>query len=143
MTYVQETRRAAVVDLPISLPQAELRRGNELLLASAPLALGQRLSVRVLTLTVLKILSSGSAPDRINTPQGLCSVGVYVGEMLCTPLCLVVAGQVGTAALNAFAPHDFVTPGVYTVRAFNNTGRVIGKAADLSICATGVLKLYQ
>jgi hypothetical protein len=142
MTYVQESRRNTVVDMPVSLPQTELRRGNELLLASVPLALGQRLSVRALTLSLLKILSSGSAPDRINTPQGLCSVGVYVGEMLCTPLCLVVAGQVGTAALNAFAPREFVTPGLYTVRVFNNTGRVTGHAVDLSVTATGVLKLY-
>src|ERR1051326_8151685 len=130
MTFVHESRYASVIDLPVALPQTEVRRGNAIRVAGITLEPGQRLEIRNFTLNLIRVLSPGVVSDRINTPQGLCSFGLYFGSMLCTPMLLVVAKQVGAVTLNGFVSHSFVTPGYYSAVVFNNTGRAATGAVD-------------
>lgn len=138
MAYVNTARFAKSVTLPISLPQTELRRGRSLRVASLTLRGGERLELRSLTLQVLKILTPGPLPIYTNTALGAASVGLYLGEALTSPIAWAFVGSVGTASTNPFNVRRVVTPGLYTVIISNNTSNL-----DLSVCATGCVRLYS
>lgn len=141
-SYVRQSRRDRVIDIPVSTPQLELRRGSVLRLASVSLQPNEVLVLRALTLTVLAQLNPENVSDTLNTPQGLCSVGVYSGSMVSTPLALISTPAAGTVSMNPFRERKLVNPGLYTVILVNNTGRTVSQSADISVCVTGTLKLY-
>jgi hypothetical protein len=147
--YITPERYATIANLPVSLPEAELRRGAYIQLAVFKLAPTQKAAIRVLALTVTKILTPGVIPDNINSTFGLATVGIYgpinliYGCMLCSPIVSVSVGGVGTAALNPYTNHVIDTPGVYVAAVFNNTGRTSDYAIDMSVCVTGVVKFFK
>ena len=57
--YITPYRLGRILDVPISLPQTELRTNQTIEIAAIPLALGQRMTVQSLTVTVVRILTPG------------------------------------------------------------------------------------
>lgn len=147
--YITPERYAAIANLPICLPETELRRGSYVQASVFKLAPTQKASIRLLSLTITRILTPGVIPDNVNSSYGLASVGIYgpisliYGYMLCSPIISVSVGGVGTAMLNPYTSHEISTPGIYVAAVFNNTGRVAQYAVDLSVCVTGVVKFYK
>ena len=142
-TYITTERYASIADMPICLPQTELRRGSSVTIATFKLEEGQRASIRFMDMNVLRILTPGVTPDRINSTYGICYVGVFAGYMAASPSVTVSTDRVGTASLNAGCESVIASPGVYTVKLINNTGKTAAAGLDLSICVTGVVKIYE
>lgn len=134
---VTATRLARSFDLPVTLGQTELRSYKNIQLAQVALTQGQQLVMRALTLHVLKLLTPNILPDVTNSGLGMCSVGVYFGSMLTSPLAYVRVNNAGVSLLNPYTVHTFATPGIYTVIISNNTSN-----CDLSVCVTGAFKFY-
>lgn len=141
-TYISAARYSGIVDLPISLPETELRRSVDLQIASFRLSSGQRAVVRLLNLNVLKVLTPGVIADTVNSPYGWCYVGLFAGRMASSPFVYVATSQIGITQLNLFSEYIVASPGVYTVRVVNNTGKVFQNAMDFSVAVTGVIKFY-
>lgn len=141
-TYISKDRYAAILDLPICLPETELRRSVDLEIASFGLALGQRAVIRFLNLNVLKVFTPGVIADTVNSPFGWCYAGVFSGRMAASPIAYVSTAQIGNTQLNLFQEVVLASPGVYTVRIINNTGKVFQTAMDFSVAVTGVIKFY-
>ena len=141
-TYISTARYANIVDLPICLPETELRRSVDLQIASFRLNNGQRAVIRLLNLNVLKVFTPGIIADVINSPFGWCYVGVFAGRMASSPFVYVATAQIGITQLNLFSEFIIASPGIYTVRVVNNTGKVATSAMDFSVAVTGVIKFY-
>ena len=142
-TYVTPERYASISDVPISLPQTELRRGSFIHIASFRLSAGQKAVLRVLDMNVLNVLTPGVSPDQINASFGWCYVGVFAGHMASSPFVYVSTSQVGLVGLPTTCDKVIASPGIYTVQLVNNTGRTFDKAIDLAVCVTGVIKIYE
>jgi len=127
----------------VTLPQTELRRGNATQLARFDLVAGEAVELRYLVLNVLRILTPGAVPDYVNAGFGLATVGLYSGSMLCSPLVAITSTTVGATMLNPALPRRVSTPGSYHVRLFNNTGRTVAGAVDLSLVVTGALRIFR
>jgi hypothetical protein len=146
--YITPNRFASIGDMGISLPQTELRRGSILQIASFKLEGVQKAMIRVMNLNIVKVLTPGVIPDIINSSFGICTVGVYGpmntwnGNMVCSPIIHVTSAGLGVATLNPFTDNSIVSPGIYFVAVFNNTGRVADSAIDLSVSVTGQIKIY-
>jgi hypothetical protein len=146
--YITPDRFNGIGDMGICLPQTELRRGTILQIASFKLAKSQRAMIRVLNLNLISILTPGVVPDIVNSSFGIVSVGVYGpintwnGNLICSPIIRVTGGGLGVATLNPFTDNSIVTPGIYVVAVFNNTGRSAASAIDLSVSVTGQVKFY-
>lgn len=142
-TYITPDRYAAIVTIPICLPETELRRGVILPIASFRLDAGQRASLRVLDMNILKVLTPGVVPDNINSSFGWCYTGVFCGIMAASPFITVASSQVGITGLKSCCERIIASPGVYTVQIVNNTGKTYEMAIDLSVSVTGAIKIYQ
>ncbi|MHC4332506.1 MAG: hypothetical protein ACYSUV_02000 [Planctomycetota bacterium] len=148
-SYITPDRFSAVANLPISLPQVELRRGSSIQLAEFRLTVGQFAIVRLLNLNVIKVLNPGTVPDIVNSSFGVASAGVYGpinswgGHMLCSPIIRVTSAGIGVASLNPYSEHIIGSPGLYVVQVFNNTGRTFDFALDMAVSVTGVIKFYS
>ena len=140
--YVSAQRFAAVGSLPVSLPETELRRGSIITVATFALAAGQRASVRLLTLNILRATATQSSPDAINSPFGWAAVGLYAGSIVTSPLLYVAGSQIGVTATDPYQDCAIVTPGNYSVRVFNNTGLTGQTAVDLAVSVTGMIRFY-
>jgi len=143
MSYVTASQFDRAGQMFLALPQAELRRGNAVRLADFELLRGDVAELRYLTLSVLRILTTGAVPDYINSSLGLATVGLYSGSMLCAPLVSLTASTVGTFMLNPNQTRQITTPGSYNVRLFNNTGRTVAGAVDLSVVVTGSIRIFR
>jgi hypothetical protein len=142
-TYITSERYASILDLPICLPETELRRGTVVQIASFKLTAGQVAAVRFLNLNVLHVLTPGVVPDAINSAYGWCYAGVFAGHMVASPFIVVASSQVGSTSLNSAEENLVASPGLYTVLVANNTGKLYDFAIDLLVCVTGVIKIYQ
>jgi hypothetical protein len=136
--YVTPSRLARTIELPISMAQTELRRGEVIQIAKAMIDQGQTLEMRMLTLNLVRVLTFGQIPVYLNSAFGLCSVGLYFGPMISSPLAYVKITTNGTAMLNPYKRKVMKSPGVYRILIANNTSNL-----DLSVCATGSMKFYQ
>ena len=136
--YVTTQRYAKTAALPVSLTQTELRRAKSIAVTSWSLERGERMELSNLTLHVVKILTPGPLPVYTNTALGACSVGLYFGNTLTSPLAWASIGTVGVATVNPFAVYRVATPGLYTVIVSNNTSNI-----DLSACVTGSIRLFR
>ena len=134
--FVTATRYARCASVPVSAAQTELRAGKTLLVTRVRLERGQRLELRSLNLALLAVLNPDSTPVFLNSALGLCSVGLYHGTMISSPLAYTFS-QGGATSTNPFSPCVVETPGTYDIILSNNTSNT-----DLSVAATGVLKLY-
>lgn len=143
MPYITTHQFDGAGHLFTCLPQTELRRGNSVRLASFDLVAGEAVELRYLVLSVIRLLTPGAVPDEINSGFGLATVGLYMGSMLSAPLVALPAVAVGAVMLNPLAPRRMTTPGSYEVRLFNNSGRTVPGAVDISVSVTGVLKIYR
>jgi hypothetical protein len=141
-TYITTERYAAIADVPVCLPETALRRGNVVQISSFRLSHGQTAVVRLIDLNVVKVLNPGVVPDAINSSFGWCYAGVFAGRMAASPFISVSASQVGVTGLHPFCEKIISSPGLYTVMVVNNTGKVYTSALDLSVCVTGVIKIY-
>jgi len=141
-TYISADRYATIADLPVCLPETGLRRGNVVQVAVFDLKAGQRAVIRVMDLNVLKVLTPGIVPDAINSSFGWCYAGVFSGFMASSPFISVSAAQVGITSMNSCCERIITSPGLYTVKIVNNTGKTADKAIDLAVCLTGVIKIY-
>ena len=147
--YITPDRYDSVVTLPISLAETELRRGSIIQASVFYLKPAQRASVRVLTLSVLKMLTPGVVPDEVNSTCGVVTAGIYGplvsrnGHMPCSPVIKLASSGIGTAFLNPYCDHAIVTPGIYVVQVFNNTGKIYSTAVDVTVCLTGSIKFYS
>jgi len=89
-----------------------------------------------LTLAVISILTPGVVPAFLNTAMNACSVGLYRGTMLTSPLAYASFTNM-TSTTNPFSSCVIETPGTYTLIVSNNTDNT-----DLSVTATGSIKIY-
>lgn len=135
--YVTPTRFWRVMDIPISFPQTELRRGKFIHIAQMPVELNQHLLLRILAIHVVKNLTPGVVPTYATTSLGTCSVGLYYGSTLTAPLAVAYVTNLGISNSNPFRTARCLSPGVYTVIVSNNTTNM-----DFSVSATGSAKLY-
>ena len=135
--FITRTRRANVLDLPISMAHTELRRGETLQIAQVQITLNQILELRALTLNVVRVLTFGAIPSYLNSAFGLCSVGLYFGPMISSPIAYVKITTNGAALMNPYARKIIRSPGIYNVIVANNTNNM-----DIAVCATGSMKFY-
>jgi len=133
--FITSNRFARSLNLPLSFAQTELRSGKAVVISEIKLELHQRLELRTLTLAVIAVLTPGVIPVALNTALGLCSVGLYRGNMLTSPLGYTMFTN-QTSTLNPFSPCIVETPGTYKVIVSNNTSNT-----DLSVTATGALRI--
>ena len=141
--YMSPERYSQVVDLPICLPETELRRASTIQISSFTLAAGQRAVLRCLNMNVLRVLTPGVEPDLINSAYGWVYVGVFAGYMAASPFVVVASSQVGLNELYPNSEKIIASPGTYSVKLVNNTGRTYDKAVDLAVCVTGTIKFYR
>lgn len=134
--FVTTNRYARVIDLPLCMSQTELAAGKQIYIARIPVALHQRVEIKSLTLAVLAILTPGVVPVYLNTAMQLCSVGLYRGPMITSPLCYAAFTD-ETATTNPFSTCVIETPGTYNVIVSNNTTNT-----DLSVLVTGNAKFF-
>lgn len=137
MTFLTAQQFKRVITVPACLPQTELYRGQSLVVATWQLQHGQKILLRSLSLTVLRVLNPGPVPTYANTALGAASVGFYLDGALTSPLALASVRTVGTATANPFAVCTVRTPGRYTVTVANNTHNL-----DLAVCVTGGFRVY-
>ena len=133
---ITTSRYARTLDLPISFAQTELRSGKAITITQIPLAQGQRLELRSLTIVLAAVLTPGVVPVYLNSFLHLCSVGLYRGPMLCSPLAHAVVSD-GASTTNPFAPCVIETAGTYSIIVSNNTNNT-----DMAVIATGSAKIY-
>lgn len=134
--FVTPGRFDRSLDLPISLPQTELRRGKQILVATIALSAGQQIWLRSLTLHVIRNLTPGPLPVLVNTVLGPVSAGLLFGSAVTAPLASVRQDTEGASCLNPFTPAICATPGVYSVVLSNNTSNI-----DYSVVLTGSAKI--
>lgn len=142
-TYILSSRYASIADVPICLPETTVRRGGVVQIASFKLSLGQRAVIRLLDLSIVRILTPGVVPDIINSSYGWCYAGVYAGYMVASPFVAVASSHVGTTSHPSCCEKIIASPGLYTVKVVNNTGKTADSAIDMSVCVTGVIKIYE
>jgi len=136
--YVTYARSKTIYDLPIQLPQTELRRGRIITAGKIQISLGQVMRVRLFTLHLINIITPDSVPDIFSNALGLASAGVYLGPMVCSSGLLMRASAPGIVAFNSFQYRDFSTPGVYSFIVSNNTSNI-----DMTVALTGVAKIFN
>ena len=136
--FITTQRYSTAFDVPIALPQTELRRGRYINCGQVRLTLGQTLRVRCLNLHLVNIITATATPHSFSTALGIVSAGIYLTPMMCSSACLLVAKSPGIISLNSFAYRDFSTPGTYYFTVSNNTTNV-----DVSVALTGTVKLLN
>lgn len=136
--YITPGRYAQTFDIPISLPQTELRRGRYIIVGQIQLALGQAMRIRCLNLHLVNIITPTAVPATFNTALGIVSAGIFLGPMFCSSAALLSSSSPGIISMNPFQFQDFATPGLYTVVVSNNTSNV-----DVSVLLTGVAKILS
>lgn len=136
--FVTNERFQTIYDLPIQLPQTELRRGRYMFFGAVSLVLGQVLRLRCFNLHLINIITPESTPNIFSTPLGLVSAGVFMSPMLCSSGALVKCSSPGVIGLNNFQYQDFAVPGTYYFGVSNNTRNV-----DITVAVTGVAKIFN
>lgn len=135
--FITPSRFERILNLPISMAQTELRRGKTLSIAQVTLEQGQVLEMRALSLHLVRLLTFGEIPEYLNSALGLCSVGLYFGPMISSPISYTKVTTTGATATNPYVRKRVRCPGVYNVLVSNNTSNI-----DMSICATGAMTIY-
>ena len=140
--YVTETRNAKVIDLPFGCPQTELRRGDSLVIAVFKLATAQKLTFKVLQLTLVRVLTAGS-PSPVATELGLIYVGLYGGGFgvdrpAGMPMAYLSLNGPGTSVMNPGAPVVAAAKDTYELVAVNNTSNM---DYDISVVGSAGLVL--
>ena len=136
--YITTQRFGTTFDVPIQLPQTELRRGRYINCGQVRLTLGQTMRVRSFNLHLISILTATALPSIFSSSLGIVSAGIYTSPMMCSSACLLSAQSPGLISLNTFAYRDFSTPGIYYFTVSNNTSNV-----DITVALTGVVKLLN
>jgi hypothetical protein len=136
--YVRYNRYQTIYDLPISLPQTELRRGRFIVIGTVNLTLGMTMSVRCFNLHLVNLVSPGATPNVFSTSAGLVCAGVFTSPMLCSGEILMKLLSPGIVGFNSFQRKDFGTPGIYYFMVSNNTTNI-----DFTVCVTGVAKIFS
>lgn len=136
--FVTPSRYQTIYDMPIQLPQMELRRGRFIVLGAVQLVLGQVMRVRCFNLHLISIITPNVTPNIFSTPLGLVSAGIFTSPMLCSGGILMRCVAPGVVGFNPFAYRDFATPGNYYFGVSNNTSNV-----DLTVALTGVAKIIN
>lgn len=136
--YVTGDRFQTIYDLPIQLPQTELRRGRFMVFGAITLVLGQVMRVRCFNLHVVNLITPENTPNIFNTPLGLVSAGIFTSPMLCSGGVLISSSSPGVVGFNNFQYRDFAVPGTYFFGISNNTSNI-----DLTVALTGVAKIIN
>lgn len=138
MSYLTNPQFELIQTHPIALPQTELRRQKTIQVATIPLALGQVLELRSLTVHLIAILTPGVNPVLENTSLGLISAGLYFGSSMTTGgIALVTASAPGASSYHPIQPVRVTAPGVYKVFVTNNSSNV-----DVSALVTGSARIF-
>src|SRR5258706_11987647 len=98
--FVTDERYQAIYDLPIALPQTELRRGRFMPFGAVRIVLGQVMRVRCFSLHLINIITPDNNPDIFSTPLGLASAGVFMSPMLCSGAVLMRCAAPGVVGFN-------------------------------------------
>ena len=136
--FVTTDRYQTIYDLPIQLPQTELRRGRYMVFGAVRLVLGQVMRVRCFNVHLINIITPDNTPNIFNTSLGLVSAGVFTSPMLCSGSVLMKCFAPGVTGFNSFQYQDFGTPGIYYFAVSNNTSNI-----DLTVAVTGVAKIFN
>lgn len=136
--FVTEDRFQTIYDLPIQLPQMELRRGRFIVFGAITVTLGQVIRVRCFNLHLINIITPESTPNIFSTPLGLVSAGIFTSPMLCSSGVLMRTSSPGVVGFNNFQYRDFAVPGTYYFGVSNNTSNI-----DLTVAVTGVAKIIN
>lgn len=136
--YVTGERFQTIYDMPIQLPQMELRRGRYIIAGTIKIGLGQVMRIRCFNLHLVALLTPDDTPDIFNTPLGIVSAGIYNSPMVCSSGVLLHTLSPGVVGFNSFQYRDYATPGTYSFIVSNNSRNV-----DLSVSMTGVAKIIN
>jgi len=136
--FVTNERFQTIYDLPIQLPQTELRRGRYIVSGAISIVLGQILRVRCFNLHLINIITPENTPNIFSTSLGLVSAGVFTSPMLCSAGVLMKCSSPGVVGFNNFQYRDFAVPGTYYFGVSNNTRNV-----DVTVAMTGVAKIIN
>jgi len=136
--FVTTQRFGTTFDVPIALPQTELRRGRYINCGQIRLTLGQIMRVRCLNLHLVSIITATALPDIFSTSLGIVSAGIYLSPMMCSSACLLTMQAPGVMSMNSFSYKDYATPGIYYFTVSNNTTNV-----DITVALTGAVKLLN
>jgi hypothetical protein len=134
---------AGMSDIPISLPQTEVRAGDSLVVCSVKLLLGQELRLGYVAAQLVKI-SPGTA-TKINTSLGLVYVGIFAGgfdtlrTQSGTPVNYLSFSGPRVSVLSPYNQRNFLGPDVVEVVVVNNTSNL---SMDLSVIGAARLFIY-
>lgn len=135
--YVTDQRLSRTLNLPISLPETELRAGKSILVCTLTLVDGQCMHINSLTLKIVQLLTVGVLPVKIYDAYGIASVGVYPSGSDATPIAYASSNDNTPYTSNPFCRHTIDGPGSYDVVVRNNTSNI-----NLAVNATGTAKIH-
>jgi len=141
--HVTETRLKSIINLHAALPQADLRRGDSIIISSTKLALGESLQIGWLGLQIIKINLSEQTPTRIINSLGFVFAGFYMGSFdplrrpSGLPTNFVSLSGPNVKLMSPFTKRSFAGPDIVTLIVVNNT---IDTDVEVMLC--GSMKLY-
>jgi hypothetical protein len=140
------SRLEAIIDLPISLPQTELRVQDSIVVAFFKVGVGQRLDMGWLCLKLLNVLiPEGEDPVKVNTSLGLVYAGLYAGGFdpvrrpSGTPMHVISLSGPVSRILNPVRARSFDGPDIISVVVVNNTTNVL---VDVTLVGSAKLLAY-
>lgn len=136
MGYVSPVQFERILNVPVALPQTEIRRSKTLEIVTIDLKSGQSFEVKSLTVHLLNILTS-EVPHLKNTDLGYVSVNISNSPMICSGGSVIRVRNPGAVTLNPYLNRVYSAPGIYTVSVTNNIDN-----ADITVVVSGVLKMH-
>ena len=123
--------------VPISLPQAELRRNSTIVLAALRLAQGAEFRIGWLGVKIISQLNAGN-PVKVTSALGRVYVGVYSGNLEPTGLPSTVLSLDGEArgTLNFRHTRKYSVSQDYSIALVNNT-----TDTDFEVVVTGAMSI--
>lgn len=141
--HVTETRLKSIIDLHAALPQADLRRGDSIIISSTKLALGESLEIGWLSLQIIKINLTEDTPTRIINSLGFVYAGLFMGGFdplrrpSGMPTNFISLNGPNVKLMSPYTRRSFAGPDIVTLIVINNT-----VDTDVEIMLAGSMKLY-
>lgn len=130
-----------VLDLPVSMPQTRIPKGDSIIVAAYKLAIGQKIQPVWLSLHLLK---TEGTPTKLVSSLGIAYCGIYANgaEYFRTPtgslpLIYVSSDSVSSKMINPYSKIEIFGPDTVNVIVANNTSDT-----DLDISVIGCLRLH-
>lgn len=127
----------------MALPQADLRRGDSIIVSTTKLELGESLHIGWLSLQIIKISLTGTVPVRVINSLGFVFAGFYMGGFAPLrrpsgmPVNFISLSGPSVKLMNPYTLRSFSGPDIVELVVINNT-----LDTDVEIMLAGSMQLY-